>query len=240
MTRQLFRTDRADLRPTDYIIQMLVALATQISAWTVPGCHQQRLRSREAAVSMLAQARLGRLRFGAAKGPKTHEPERDGPWRPGYWVEIDGGRDDGAVVLIPDRSRIADGLAENDMCAVEYDEDGARAVLVASGFRYESEPSLAERVLESAVRPIGIALAILAASVVLVHYAPQPTAREQAERCARLVSAGIEAGDRQSAQRWLASCRLPDIEAAQLLEERWTTRWGAQGPPRLVQGLPER
>ena len=110
---------------------MLVALATLVSAWTVPGCHQQRLRSREAAVSMLAQARLGRLRFGAAKGPKTHEPERDGPWRPGYWVEIDGGRDDGAVVLIPDRSRIADGLAENDMCAV-HSKPTSRTVLLVT------------------------------------------------------------------------------------------------------------
>ena len=191
---------------------------------------------------MLTQVRFGRLCFGAAKGPKSHEPERDGPWRPGYWVEIEGGPDDGASVLIPDRSRIADGLAVDDRCAIEFDEDGARAVPAptSSGFRYESPPSLARRVLESAARPVGVVLAVLVASAVLVDYAPQPTAREQAERCARLVSAGIEAGDRRSAQRWLASCGLPDVEAAQLLEEQWTTRWGTQGPPSLVQGLPER
>ena len=100
------------------MLTILVALA---SAWTAPARHHFPGHSYGVKINLLAQT-LGRLRFGAVRGPKGWESERDGPWKPGYWVEIEGGLDEGATVLIQDKSRIAPGLAVNDLCAVEFDE----------------------------------------------------------------------------------------------------------------------
>ena len=71
---------------------------------------------------------VGRLQFGATRGPRTWQTDRDGPWVPAYWVEIQGGLDDGEVVLIPDKARIARGLSAGDLCAIEYDVEGARCI----------------------------------------------------------------------------------------------------------------
>ena len=197
---------------------------------------------------------VGRLQFGATRGPRTWHTDRDGPWVPAYWVEIQGGLDDGEVVLIPDKARIARGLSAGDLCAIEYDVEGARCIAleeneyataeaaVKTGFRFEtpSTRGFADRLLRSAAKPIGITLAIVAAGAVLVGLSPPPDAREQTERCARLISSGVEVGNREAATRWLPTCGLPAAEAESILQEQWERRWGAEGPPRMVQGVRER
>ena len=60
----------------------------------------------------------GRLMFGAARGPSNWLPENDGStWSPGYWVEINGGPEDGRSIVVS-LDDVA-GLREGDLCSVE-------------------------------------------------------------------------------------------------------------------------
>ena len=190
----------------------------------------------------------GILCFGASKGPRTWSIERNGPWRPGYWIEIEGGPDDGEIVLLPDKERIAAGLAAGDICNVLIDDAGVRCTALnaeasaTSSFRFDtpSTQGLVKRLLRVAAKPSLIVLAVVLASATFIQLSPPLDGRQQTERCARLVSSGIEAGDREGAATWLPTCGLPADEAEALLEKQWRSRWGDEGPPRMVQGVVER
>ena len=91
--------------------------------------------------------------------------------------------------------------------------------------------------LRDAAPPLGYAVSVLALGWFFSQSAPVPDAAESLERCERLISGSVEAGDRQAAQRWLATCDVPSADGEQLLSERWSDRWGEQSPPRLVGGV---
>jgi len=194
----------------------------------------------------MIQAR-GRLCFGAARGPRSWVDEVDGPWRPGYWVDIEGGAEDGKSLLVSTEN-VAPGLQPGDACGVKLDADGlprcvplsADVMEAESAFRFERERARWERLVASLAQPVATATAILAFAGLLATFTPTPGAQESRERCERLVSGSIEIGDRRSAERWLATCDLPTDVADELLAERWRRRWGNEPPPSMVQGVPER
>ena len=216
------------------VLGLSVAFPQRAAVWAEP-------RRRCSHVCMM-QAR-GRLRFGAARGPSDWLAERDGTWTPGYWVEIEGGTDDGACHLVQTVD-VSPGLSDGDICGVEIDGTGtARAVPADSDvrtFRFEHDEAARSRLLARLLQPAAIICATAAFAALLAAYAPPPSARESLEQCTRLISGSIEIGDRAGAERWLATCRLPDGTGDDLLAERWSRRWGNQPPPSMVQGVPER
>ena len=91
-----------------------------------PAC----VRARHPYVLLQAEStssrRRGRLRFGATNGPASWLERNDGPWSPGYWVEVEGGPDDGRYVVIA-LADIGPVLKEGGLCCVEpLGEDGSR------------------------------------------------------------------------------------------------------------------
>ena len=121
---------------------------------------------------MLSERSRGTLCFGATRGPKSWIAARDGEWAAGYWVELEGGADDGLAMPLPKES-IAKGLQAGD--AVEIYRTGAGVAVVplksgASGGGAVSSPDQAKdaaslerlrRALRDGVKPLGISLAIL-------------------------------------------------------------------------------
>ena len=85
------------------------------------------VRARHRCVVLQAEptaSRRGRLRFSATRGPASWLETKDGPWSPGYWVEIEGGPDDGRDVVV-ELADIGPGLTEGSLCAVVLREDGS-------------------------------------------------------------------------------------------------------------------
>ena len=229
-----------------------VATPTPIVATAGPAA----LRTATPCIRMQQQQRppqqLGRLRFGAARGPEEWIVDRDGEWSPGYWVELEGGPDDGRTIPVP-LAQIEDGLKEGDACAIENlddadDADGTRVRCVKpsplTGFRFEnsSTPPMAPGsvALRNAARPVVTVVVVLAAGLVLSRFAPRPSLLESQQRCERLLSGFIEVGDREGAESWLSACALSRAEGEELLSDAWQSRWQGKEPPTMVQGVPTR
>ena len=191
---------------------------------------------------MLLISAVGKLRFGAARGPPTWIPDRDGPWSGGYWLECD---DDKCIIC----DEVSPGLTEGAACAIEIGDDASRVcVPLPSNYaeaiaRQGMERKRIEQAkqLRDILRPTLTAAAIFAAAFLFYSNAPEPSAFEAAERCERLISGSIEGADREGAQKWLSTCDLSGDDAEQLLERQWQERWPVEGgaAPRLVRGYPE-
>ena len=200
-----------------------------------------RTRCPDRGVAMLISA-VGKLRFGAARGPPNWIPDRDGPWSGGYWLECD---DDKCIIC----DEVSPGLTEGAACAIEIGDDASRVcVPLPSNYaeaiaRQGMERKRIEQAkqLRDILRPTLTAAAIFAAAFLFYSNAPEPSAFEATERCERLISGSIEAADREGAQKWLSTCDLSGDDAERLLERQWQERWPAEGggAPRLVRGWPE-
>lgn len=176
----------------------------------------------------------GRLRFGATRGPSWWT-DRDGPWSPGYWVEIEA---TGQEILVA-RDDLA-GLKEDDVCMVELVEDGSRCrcVPLSPDAPIARRRSAAERLAARLVMPAGVVAAVTIAGLILSNNAPAPDAVFARDRCERLISGSVEAADRRAAERWLKACDATLEDPERLLDAAWLRRWGERGPPPMVQGAP--
>ena len=218
------------------VLGLSMALPERSAVWVEP-------RRRCGDVRML-RAR-GTLRFGAVRGPSNWVAERDGTWTPGYWVEIEGGIDDGAYHLVQ-TANVSPGLISGAFCDVEIDETGrtravpADAIAKVSTSRSERDQAARTRFLSRLLQLPATLFAIATFAALLAASAPPPSERENLEQCSRLISGSVEIGDRAGAERWLSTCRLSDGAAEDLLAERWSQRWGDTTPPSMVQGVPER
>lgn len=196
--------------------------------------------------------RVGRLRFGATRGPSWWQESEHGKWAPGYWVEVVGGAHDGQSITIA-LGDVGRGLREGDLCCVELVDGEAsprwRCDPLPPDWRQqppEAREASARRLqiwkqLQKAARPLSIVAAVVMMGLVLAHFAPSPSPRESLERCERLISGSVEMADRRAAERWLPTCGpgVSPAQAEQLLEDSWLRRWGERGPPQMVQGVPE-
>ena len=196
----------------------------------------------------------GRLCFGAARGPRWWNAERDGEWSPGYWVEIEGGRDDGLALLVA-KDDVGAGLMAGDKCCVElFDGEHARCMPLGDAAAQQGGIEAAKdargsglvaamRSRPSAMRvagaQVGSALGIAATAMLLAYFAPQPSLEESLARCAQLISGAIETADQPAAEAWLETCNVPSAEANALLADVWQRRWGTEELPRLIQGVAE-
>ena len=186
----------------------------------------------------LQQQADGRLQFGASSGPSWWQEDRDGPWKPGYWVVVEGGANDGQEVVIA-LADVGAGLKQGDTCVLEPLEDGSGWRCVASS---AGPPAAAPKErrrpwvdrARQAARPVSVVVATVAVGFAFAQFAPRPDARENLERCERLISGSIEAGDRLGAERWLAACDA-SVEKEAVLAGAWLQRWGEEGPPPMVQ-----
>ena len=187
----------------------------------------------------------GRLRFGASSGPASVRRGRDVEWQGGYWVEVEGGPLDGEEIVV-DLEDVGPGLTEGDLCCVEMVDESRWRCVTSEGRPAAPQQSADSNAFWMArvrqlAQPLAVILATVAFGATLSHSAPRPSAEESLERCRRLISGSVEAADRRAAEAWLSSCE-PSIgreEAESLLASSWLRRWGEQGPPRLVQGVPE-
>jgi len=166
----------------------------------------------------------GKLCFGAARGPPSHIPERDGPWRAGYWIELE----DGKTVCVP-TDAIDAGLREGDQCGLDYDGGTARVRTVAAMPALGRAPrpphsfSLSPEVLQAAATVI----AIVGVASILAANRPEPSIEERIERCERLISGSVAARDRDAASMWTLRCELERDAAERILEQAWRRRWDA-------------
>jgi hypothetical protein len=178
-------------------------------------------------------ANRGVLCFGAARGPPSHLPERDGRWQPGYWVQLRSGE----TFIVP-RSRIDAGLREGDDCCLRYDSDGPCAATIS-----EKQPPLepSRFVLPPTVQRAAVTVFVTAAAgAVLSGARPVPGAYEAVERCGRLISGAVEARERATAEGWLARCDdLAASDAERVLDDAWAARWGTSAPSDEVRRVSE-
>ena len=201
--------------------------------------------SRGASLQMCAPPDCrGRLCFGAARAPSTWLVDRDGPWNGGYWVEIEGGEDDGLQIALLTEN-IEAGVKEGDLCyVVEEGESGVRCLPIpvaerSDTFRFGAKAKRQRKKLISDIgRPVSILAIVLAAATLFTQNTPSPGGAELAERCERLITGSVATGDRRAAERWLSMCDLPSGDAEQLLADAWLRRWGEDGPPQIIQGVP--
>ena len=172
------------------------------------------VRARHRCVVLQAEptaSRRGRLRFAATRGPASWLETKDGPWSPGYWVEIEGGPDDGRDVVI-ELADVGPGLKEGSLCCVVLGEDGSRWRCVAlddptaPGAAQPAATAAWRAIAQQVARPLSVVAATVALGVCLAQFAPRPEAQESLLRCERLLSGAIERADRRAAEGWLAAC----------------------------------
>ena len=133
-------------------------------------------------------SRRGRLRFAATRGPASWLEKNDGPWSPGYWVEVEGGPDDGQDVGI-DLADVGPGLKEGDLCCVVLGEDGSRWRCVAPD--NPMAPEAAQPVAAAAwhararqvAQPLSVVATTVCLGVLLTQFAPRPAMQENLLRC---------------------------------------------------------
>lgn len=230
-------------------------ISVAAASWNHPVAGYDGLRLSSPILLAADDCPRGRLFFGAARGPRSWNVERDGPWQPGYWVEVQSGSDDGAILLV-EKDRLESGLTAGDLCGIDVRQNGEVYGLklteaavqeeektTTPGFRYERNriESRRAKLLRDVGRPLGIGVAVAAMAALFAQFTPEPSLSESLERCARLVSGSVEAGDRVGAERWMSTCGLaPEVDAEGFLAETWLRRWGENGPPNMIQGVPER
>ena len=171
-----------------------------------PAC----VRARHPYVLLQAEStssrRRGRLRFGATNGPASWLERNDGPWSPGYWVEVEGGPDDGRYVVIA-LADIGPVLKEGGLCCVEpLGEDGSRWRCVVpddgtvpSAVQLSAAATWRARARQVA-RPLSVVASTVALGVCLAQFAPRPGEQESLVRCERPLLAWIGVGVRVTAR----------------------------------------
>ena len=159
-------------------------------------------------------------------------------------MEIEGGVDDGLAIALPTEN-IEAGIKEGDLCyVVEEGESGVRCIPIPPGqrsesFRFEaSRTRRTKKLISDATRPVSVLAAVLAAAMLFTQFTPSPGGVELTERCERLITGSVATGNRRAAERWLSMCDLSNADAEQLLADAWLRRWGEEGPPRMIQGVP--
>ena len=180
---------------TELVAASLTALLSLATATHTRAALQLRpsaaVRARHRCVVLQAEptaSRRGRLRFAATRGPASWLETKDGPWSPGYWVEIEGGPDDGRDVVI-DLADVGPGLKEGNLCCVVLGEDGSRWRCVAlddpiAPGAAQPAPTAAWRAIAQQVaRPLSVVAATVALGVCLSQSAPRPSAQESLLRC---------------------------------------------------------
>ena len=180
---------------TELVAASLTALLSLATATHTRAALQLRpsaaVRARHRCVVLQAEptaSRRGRLRFAATRGPASWLETKDGPWSPGYWVEIEGGPDDGRDVVI-DLADVGPGLKEGNLCCVVLGEDGSRWRCVAlddpiAPGAAQPAPTAAWRAIaQQAARPLSVVAATVALGVCLSQSAPRPSAQESLLRC---------------------------------------------------------
>jgi hypothetical protein len=200
-------------------------------------------------VLRLSLQQAGRLRFGAAQGPPSWNTDRDGPWSPGYWVELEGGPNHGRTLVVTMDS-IDSGLKEGDWCGVESLDDIAQLRCVALPDPEATASAITSRLQNGdrsraaiqdvlrATTPIATMLVtVLAVGFLFARFAPQPSIVERQQRCEQLISGSVSVGDRQGAEAWLSTCDLSRTEADEVLFSAWTQRWQSKEPPLWNQPL---
>ena len=148
------------------------------------------VRARHRCVVLQAEptaSRRGRLRFSATRGPASWLETKDGPWSPGYWVEIEGGPDDGRDVVV-ELADIGPGLKEGSLCAVVLREDGSgwRCFKLDGALAPEAaQPAdsaawreIVQKAARPLLRPLGVVAATVALGSALSQFAPRPDAQE--------------------------------------------------------------
>ena len=162
---------------TELVAASLTALLSLATATHPRAALQLRpsaaVRARHRCVVLQAEptaSRRGRLRFAATRGPASWLETKDGPWSPGYWVEIEGGPDDGRDVVI-DLADVGPGLKEGNLCCVVLGEDGSRWRCVAlddpiAPGAAQPAPTAAWRAIaQQAARPLSVVAATVALGV---------------------------------------------------------------------------
>ena len=170
---------------------LLLSLATATHARTSLQLKPSALvRARHRCVVLQAEptaSRRGRLRFSATRGPASWLETKDGPWSPGYWVEIEGGPDDGRDVVV-ELADIGPGLKEGSLCAVMLREDGSgwRCFKLDGPLAPEAaQPAdsaawrgIVQKAARPLLRPLGVVAATVALGGALSQFAPRPDAQE--------------------------------------------------------------